>query len=145
MKIKFVLSLVLISTFFGCSSDNGPAFNTADLIGKWHADGAKIGNNPVTMYLSPCSGKVSYKEFFEDGTINAVNYDGNCELVNDPTVYTWSIDNSVLTFNDLIPESQLSLQSVYSIVKLTATEMQLKQTVTNETESIIYIYYYSKL
>lgn len=148
MKKLFLLFSLVFIVFMSCSSDNKEQ-NTQQLPitaqnvkGKWFYQGSTINSGTFIPFQQPCASIKSYRDFLENGNVDVVSYDANCEITSSLTTF-WNLNNNNLT---LITENenQFIVSIVYQITYLTDTEMQLKQTVVNPDNTIVYLYYYSR-
>ena len=130
--------------FCGCSSNDGQSSSNQDVLGKWYYKGTKMGSNPIILYQHQCPSSKSYRDFLENETIDDVAYAGDCTILDDSVVSTWARTNNVLTITEFSPETQFTVTFTYEIVSITDQEMQLKQTVVNPDNTIIYISYYTR-
>ncbi len=142
--IRIYIILFIVTLFYGCSSSDEQSSSNQLLLGKWYYKGTKINNNPIVLYQHQCSTSKSYRDFLENGTINKVTYYSDCGIYDDNLETTWLRTNNTLTLTDFSPETQFTVSNTYEIVNLTDQEMQLKQTIVNSDNTIIYIYYYSR-
>lgn len=146
-KLLLLFSLVSI-VFTSCSNENEQPnsqqipITVQNVKGKWFYQGATINSGTFIPFQQPCASIKSYRDFLENGSVDEVSYDTNCEITPSLTTF-WDLNNNNLT---LITENenQFIVSIVYQITYLTDTEMQLKQTVVNPDNTIVYLYYYSR-
>lgn len=148
MKKVFLFLSIISIVFSSCSSDNEEQstqqlpITVQNVKGKWFYKGTIINSGNFIPFQQPCASIKSYKDFLENGNVNIVSYDTNCEIT--PSMATfWDLNSNYLT---IITENENQFISsiVYQIIYLTDTEMQLKQTVVNPDNTIVYLYYYSR-
>lgn len=137
MKKRFLVFIALAIFFVGCSSDSGSSITEANILGKWYLRGIKINNEAFTPQQHSCPTSKDFNEIFSNHHIIFTGYGTDC-TANDSQDSEWTLEGKVFSiiYNDGFTEPD-----VYKIIKLTDTEMQMKQ--TSETDS--YVYYLNKI
>lgn len=123
----------------GCSSDSGggslPA-TEANILGKWYLRGVKLNNEPFEPSEFDCPTSKDFNEIFSNHRIIFTGYGTDC-MVNDTQDSEWTLVGN--TFSVLFDPA--GEPDVYQLIKLTDTEMQMKQTLGSDAT----IYYLNRL
>jgi hypothetical protein len=140
MKKGFLILMALAMFFVGCSSDsdgNSLPITEANILGKWYLRGVKLNNEPFEASEFSCSTSKDFNEIFNNHHIVFTGYGTDC-TANDTQDSEWTlVDN---TFS-IIYDNPATEPEVYQLIKLTGTEMQMKQTSGSNST----IYYLNKL
>ena len=126
---KYFLGLTLVLFLVACSSDdNGSqAINQNNLIGKWYLKGGTVNGGAFENYNHDCTASKDYQEFLENGNLEFVGYDVECE-VDDTDSSLWRLEGNVLTISS--PEfDPMNYSYDYIIESITSEELRLKETV----------------
>ncbi len=91
INYKILVAFLLVALFNSCDKKED---NNIALLGKWQIVKQLVNGEeePLDLY---CDTKTGYIEFFEDGTVQDVDYNEDCE--EEKSVYEWSLSNSFLT------------------------------------------------
>jgi hypothetical protein len=141
MKAKFLfLTAVIVSLFTACSSDSDGGslpVTEANVLGKWYLKATKYNNEPSQLSEFSCATSKDFNEIFSNHHIVFTGYGTDC-AINDTQDSNWTLEGNTFT----IIYSDLATQpDVYQLIKLSDTEMQMKQTSGSDT----YIYYLNKI
>lgn len=137
MKKRFLIFTVFTIFVVGCSSDSdGNSITEANVLGKWYLSGIKINNEPFTAQTHDCTTSKDFNEIFSNHHIVYTGYGTDC-AVDDTEDNTWSLEGKVFS----IIYDGSTPTDVYEIIKLTDTEMRMKQ--TDGTDN--YVYYLNKI
>lgn len=126
-SIILFLSILLIS----CSSDSSDetAISDQNLLGRWYLKGGTIDNGLFENYEHECENNKDFQEFFSDGTLTFNGFNNSCVIV-DTEISDWKLQGNKLTVSNQHFDPMI-YEYIYTIEKLTPTELVLKQTVTD--------------
>lgn len=126
-----VIALLLVS----CSTDDD-ANTQATLLGKWYLKGGTIADGTFINYNNDCLTERDFQEFFSNGELVFNGHNGSCELHNLETS-NWVKSGNTLTVSNTNFDPMIYTY-VYTIEKLDATELIIKQTVTEPEGTFVY-------
>jgi len=138
--MKKLLYLFLYVVLLSCSSDsdsNGDlAINSRNLHGKWYIKGGTTDGGAFEDYFHRCPSNRDYQEFLNNGKINFVGYNFECNQSNSNTSL-WSLNGNVLIVKNL-PTDAMIYQYTYIIESLTSNELVTRQTVNEPDGTFVY-------
>lgn len=140
MKKRFLILTVLAMFFMGCSSDSDGGslpVTEANVLGKWYLRGVKLNNEPFEASEFSCSTSKDFNEVFSNHHIVFTGYGTDCS-VNDTQDSQWTLEGNNFS---IIYYDPATVTDVYQLIKLTDTEMQMKQTIGSNST----VYYLNKL
>lgn len=138
MKKRFLVLAILTIFFVGCSSssDGGSLpITEANVVGKWYLKGTKYNNEPFEPSNFSCATSKDFNEIFSNHRIVFTGYGSNCE-VNDGEDNSWTLEGNTFT---IIYDDPVTPEAVYQVIKLTDTDMQMKESDGGSNTNIYYL------
>lgn len=133
-KLLYVFSVVAL-LLVSCSKDDDSNAQ-ATIIGKWYFKGGTIDNSSFINYNNDCSTKRDFQEFFANGELVFNGFNSSCEL-DDVETSNWVKNGNTLTVSNTNFDPMI-YEYKYTIEKLDASELILKQTVTEPEGVFVY-------
>lgn len=133
-KLLYVFSVVAL-LLVSCSKDDDSNAQ-ATIIGKWYFKGGTINNGSFINYNNDCSTKSDFQEFFANGELVFNGFNSSCEL-DDVETSNWVKKGNTLTVSNTNFDPMI-YEYKYTIEKLDAKELILKQTVTEPDDVFVY-------
>jgi hypothetical protein len=140
-KLKIVLFSVLALglTLTSCGDDDSSSNNTSgNLVGKWIYSQEKEGNGPLTDYEHTEGCDKDYMEISAQEIKDAWFYKDGTECVEESETATYTRNGNTLT----VTEGGMSFSG--KIEKLTATELEISSTETEEGVTVKYLSTYKR-
>lgn len=136
--MKKVLILFLGILVVSCNSDvsDNTGISSQNLIGKWYLKGGTTNNGVFENYEHKCANNKDFQEIVNDGKLTFNSFNNSCVIV-DTEVSDWILEGNKLTvssqhFNPMLYEY------IYTIEKLTSTELILMQNVVDDEGTFVY-------
>lgn len=133
-KLLYVFSVVAL-LLVSCSKDDDSNAQ-ATIIGKWYFKGGTINNGSFINYNNDCSTKMDFQEFFANGELVFNGFNSSCEL-DDVETSNWVKNGNTLTVSNTNFDPMI-YNYTYTIEKLDASKLILKQTVTEPEGVFVY-------